>query len=209
MSEEIYFANHSRAFKFPWSLYHRPLLEDLIEFLTSNRSKEMSILVIGPGDFFELGFLKDINAKVSILDIDQRVLTNIKEKNPSMDITTYLVDENFGGYPEGQRFDVIYAKEVIEHIPRYDFFLWKIKELLSENGKVWLSTPNYGYFLLPFLEITILEFIARLSGFSRFEIHPSKFSVELLQNAMMKAGFKNLSIKETDFRFAIIAIGKN
>lgn len=208
MSEEIYYSNHARALKFPWSLYHRPLLEDLLNFFKENLKDDMNLLIIGPGDFFELGFLKEFKIKISLLDIDSRVLNRIKEKNPNLQISTYMVDELFNGYPIHEKFDVIYAKEVIEHIPRYDIFLEKIKGLLAENGKIWLSTPNYGYFILPFLERTILEFIARLSGFSRKDIHPSKFSAQSLKEAILKVGFRDVHISETDFRFAITAKGK-
>lgn len=207
-NHEVYFANHKKALRFPWSLYHVPLLESLNEFLKSSVKNGSKVLVIGPGDFQEIDLLSTLGSEIYLLDIDPRVLELNIERHGSRIKKTFLVDENFGGYPVGLEFDAIYAKEVVEHIPEYKSFLKKLNSLLTTNGRVWLSTPNYGHFILPLLERTALELIARLSGFSRKDIHPSKFGKDSLEAAMKETGFKNLSVSETPFKFALTAIAQ-
>jgi 2-polyprenyl-3-methyl-5-hydroxy-6-metoxy-1,4-benzoquinol methylase len=198
--DQVYLVNHGRAMKFPWSLYHAPLIHSLNEFLKGIPNPQgKKILVIGPGDLQELPLLKDLGLEVSLLDIDQRVL----EKLAALVSETYLVDENFEGYPNPESFDAIYAKEVIEHLPDPHPFIKKVYAILKPGGMVWMSTPNYGFFLLPLLEKTILEVIARLSGFSRRDIHPTKFNKTQLESLFKAHEFK---IRKTEVTFAGLAL---
>ena len=53
MSEAVdYFANHRHKLKFPWSLYHRPIVSALEAALGSSLGPE--VLNVGSGPFFEL-----------------------------------------------------------------------------------------------------------------------------------------------------------
>jgi 2-polyprenyl-3-methyl-5-hydroxy-6-metoxy-1,4-benzoquinol methylase len=200
---EVYYDNHSKALKFPWSIYHKPLLEDLDRFLKLYLKPGMKILVIGPGDFQEFNLISSYKAKIYLLDIDPRVIENNTSKLGNQIEKSYVVGSNFEGYPENETFDIIYAKEVIEHIPLSEKFLSRLNNLCSHKGKVWISTPNYGFFLLPLLESTVLELVARLSGFSRKHIHPSKFSKKSLLNSVKEAGFKKVKGHETFLKLAL------
>jgi 2-polyprenyl-3-methyl-5-hydroxy-6-metoxy-1,4-benzoquinol methylase len=202
-SHEVYFKNHNKVLLFPWSIYHRPLLENLESFLRTNISADTRILVIGPGDFDEIFLLTSLGAEISIMDIDPRVLEMHKSRHHQIK-DFFLVDEDFGGYPSEELFDLIYAKEVIEHIVDYPSFLKRLHKMLRPKGKIWLSTPNYGFFLLPLLESTVLEFIAMASGFSRRDIHPSKFSETKLYSSVHEQGFKNIKTLITFLKLALI-----
>lgn len=202
--DQVYLSNHGRAMRFPWSLYHLPLIRSLHHFLSSVKNPAgKKILVIGPGDLQELSLLKDLAFEVSILDIDQRVLDKLRKEYPESIRNSYLVDDNFMGYPDPESFDVIYAKEVIEHLPVPEHFVRKVRDILRPHGVVWMSTPNYGFFLLPFLEKTILEVIARLSGFSRRDIHPSRFDREKLERIFSDNGFE---VQNVEVTFAGLAL---
>lgn len=203
---EVYFVNHHRPNKFPWSIYHAPLLNGLEKFLKSiNGIESKHVLVVGPGDLQEIDMLIDLGFRISVADIDQRTLQFLKSKNYPIE-NYYLVTSGYKGYPD-LKFDAIYAKEVIEHIVDDQIFLSKMYELLKANGRLWLSTPNYGFFLLPLLEVTILELIARLSGFSRLGIHPNKFNVSKLEEHLHDAGFKQINSEITFLRLAIWSTG--
>jgi 2-polyprenyl-3-methyl-5-hydroxy-6-metoxy-1,4-benzoquinol methylase len=200
---EVYFKNHRNTMIFPWSIYHRPLYQSLIQTINSLPTGS-SVLVVGPGYLAEGEELKKKNLKVSLLDIDPRVLEyHQKVQNHTIE-AFHLVDEKGGGYPEKQ-FDFIYAKEVIEHVPDPEKFLGDLKRCLRRGGLLWLSTPNYGFFLLPFLERTVLEWIAWLNGFSRKGIHPSQFTSSTLFFELQKMDFVKISVKETRLRLALIA----
>ena len=71
MEQSDYFANHVRARKFPWSLYHQPLEKDLARFLSELAQGE--VLVVG------CGLLHEIDAAPAgltfhVVDIDQRAV---------------------------------------------------------------------------------------------------------------------------------------
>ena len=200
---EEYYSNHSRAFKFPWSIYHEPLLEDLKKAISSIENPSgKSALVIGPGDFFEFQNLNEKGFKVSILDIDPRVIEKSKHQLGNKIENYFLVDENFNGYPE-ETFDLIYAKEVIEHIPDTKKFLANLLSLGHANSLFWLSTPNYGDWVLPFIEKTFLEIVARLSGFSRKGIHPRPFSKQTLSEAFETSGFSIEAVNKMPLKLSL------
>ncbi|MBC7396127.1 MAG: class I SAM-dependent methyltransferase [Bdellovibrionales bacterium] len=209
-NHQTYFRNHGKAARFPWSLYHLPLLKHLERFLGQNSfTGEKSVLVVGPGELHELSMLKHYGYRPSVADIDERTLNQLKEQQPEEIDSYYLINEKFQGYPDTKKFDAIYAKEVIEHIPDSVAFLKKMKALLKPGGKIWLSTPNYGYFLLPFLEATFLELVARFSGFTRRGIHPNKFNAEKFEQELVQSGFGEIKIFHTPGQLALCGQGTN
>jgi 2-polyprenyl-3-methyl-5-hydroxy-6-metoxy-1,4-benzoquinol methylase len=204
-NHQPYLVNHAKALKFPWSIYHVPLINSLNQFLENIPEPQLKkVLVIGPGDFQELPILIDQGFEISILDIDERVLTRLKSVAQIKNF--YLVDEHFNGYPPAESFDIVYAKEVIEHLPHPADFLRQIFSILKQGGRLWLSTPNYGFFLLPLLENTFLEVVARLSGFTRKNIHPSKFGPAKLKSALESQCFSIESLNVTPGKLAMTAV---
>jgi len=74
-------------------------------------------------------------------------------------------------------FDAIIAKEVIEHLEEPERWARSLAKRLAPGGELLITTPNYGRFsTLPLLEGTLLELVARLDGYSRKHIHPSRFT---------------------------------
>jgi hypothetical protein len=78
-----------------------------------------------------------------------------------------------------------------------------LRRALVPSGRLWLSTPNYGEPWLAALESTVLELIARRSGFSRREIHPTRFSRHSLARGLAAAGFEQVDVRVTPTRLAI------
>jgi len=207
--EQDYFLNHSRTSKFPWSLYHQPILNHWIETLkkVSQTQMKVRILAIGPGSFEELHLMPE-NCELCVVDIDPRVITHIKNLKDSRIREVRQVSES----PKLEilgTFDFIYAKEVIEHIVDADEYITSLKANLAPQGTLWLSTPNYGYFLLPLLESTFLEAIARRDGYSRKHIHPNKYSVEKFRELFKKNGFSNVQIQAVSLKMALVGTGSN
>jgi hypothetical protein len=82
-----------------------------------------------------------------------------------------------------------------------------MRKLLAPGGRLWLSTPNYGEPWLPALESTVLELVARRDGFSRRDIHPTRFSRRSLERGMTAAGFDDVRVRTTPTRLALTAWG--
>ncbi|HLL25369.1 MAG TPA: hypothetical protein VK427_24705, partial [Kofleriaceae bacterium] len=105
----------------------------------------------------------------------------------------------------GRRFAGIYAKEVVEHVLAWPTWLVGLRRGLVPNGRLWLSTPNYGEPWLPALESTVLEVIARRDGFSRRQLHPTRFSKRSLRRGLVAAGFESVDVRPTATRLALTA----
>ena len=206
-----YFANHARARRFPWTLYHKPLEADLARFLRQVSAEHPAgeVLVVG------CGLLHEIDAAPSglrfhVVDIDPRAVDAVlARQDPRIIGGTVVPPEEpislAALYRPGRGFAAIYAKEVIEHVLSWPAWLTGLRRALVPSGRLWLSTPNYGEPWLPALEATALELIARRDGFSRRELHPSRFSARSLARGLRAAGFESVQAKVTPTRLAITA----
>jgi len=200
-----YFANHARARQFPWTLYHQPLEKDLAKFLRQVSAEHPTgeILVVG------CGLLHEIDAAPSgltfhVCDIDERAVAAVLERNDPR-ITGGTVVEPEQVIEIGRRFAGIYAKEVVEHVLAWPTWLVGLRRALVPSGRLWLSTPNYGEPWLAALESTVLELIARRSGFSRRHLHPTRFSKRSLARGLRSAGFEGVDVRTTPTRLALTA----
>ena len=206
-----YFANHARARRFPWTIYHQPIEQDLGRFLRQVAAEHPAgeLLVVG------CGLLQEIDAAPSglrfhVVDVDPRAVDAVLARRDPWIIGGSVVA------PEqpidlaalgraGRGFAAIYGKEVIEHVLSWPLWLTGLRRALVPSGRLWLSTPNYGEPWLPAIESTVLEVIARRSGFTRKHIHPTRFSRGSLVRGLRAAGFESVEAHTTPTRLAITA----
>jgi len=199
-----YFANHARARQFPWTLYHQPLERDLARFLAEVPAPG-EVLVVGCGLLHEID-AAPAGLRYTVADIDERAVAAVLARGDARIAGGVVVP------PEapldrvlGRKFAAIYAKEVVEHVLAWPTWLAGMRRALVPGGRLWLSTPNYGEPWLPALESTVLELVARRSGFSRKHIHPTRFSRHSLERALAGAGFHDVDAAVTITRLAITA----
>jgi len=195
-----YFVNHAKARRFPWTLYHRPLEADLARFLANVHG---TVLVVGCGLLHELDVAPP-GVEFVVADVDERAVEAVLERNDKRIVDGIVVQpEQAPSFRN--KFDAIYAKEVVEHVLAWPSWLTGLRRSLVHGGKLWLSTPNYGEPWLPALESTVLELVARRDGFSRREIHPTRFSRRSLDRGLRSAGFIDVDVNVTTTRLAITA----
>ena len=199
-----YFANHARARQFPWTIYHRPLERDLAGFLGRVAEEHPSgeVLIVG------CGLLHEIDAappglRFHVVDIDERALAAaLARRDPRITGGTVVAPErpidDCLGAGAARRFAGIYAKEVVEHVLAWPGWLAGLRRALLPGGRLWLSTPNYGEPWLAALESTVLELVARRSGFSRRDLHPTRFSRRSLARGLRAVGFDEVSVHVVD-----------
>ena len=200
-----YFANHERARKFPWTLYHAPLERDLANFLARTASEHPNgdVLVVGCGLLHEIDEAP-AGLRYTVADIDPRAVEAVMaRKDPRIVAGEVVAPER--PIELGTKFAAIYAKEVIEHIHFWPTWLAGLRRALVPGGRLWLSTPNYGEPWLPTLESTVLEMVARRDGFSRRHIHPTRFSKRSLARGLEAAGFVDVRARVMPTRLAITA----
>lgn len=202
-----YFDNHQRSRRFPWSIYHGQLEEDLGSFLRSVCAEAAGasphVLVIGCGLLTELDRAPQ-RIRITAVDLDARAVEIAKTSADPRLVAAHVVapDQELRGLGS---FDAAYAKEVVEHIPDYGAWLQDVSAALRPGGRIWLSTPNYGEPWLPAIEFTILELVARSGGYTRFGMHPAKFSAGRLRQALSAAGFTDVDVRARALRLALVA----
>jgi 2-polyprenyl-3-methyl-5-hydroxy-6-metoxy-1,4-benzoquinol methylase len=206
-----YFENHARARRFPWTLYHRPLEQDLGRFLRQVAAEHPAgdVLVVGCGLLHELDAAPS-GLRFHVVDVDPRAVEAVLgPRDPRIAAGTVVAPERPLSLEElgrpGRGFAGIYAKEVVEHVRSWPLWLTGLRRALVPSGRLWLSTPNYGEPWLPAIESTVLELIARGSGFSRRHLHPTRFSAGSLGRGLRAAGFEGVEVKVAPSRLAITA----
>ena len=202
-----YFANHARARRFPWTLYHAPLERDLAAFLAQVAAERAAgeVLVVGCGLLHELDAAPP-GLRFTVADIDARAVEAVlARRDPRIAGGHVVAPEAPVDAQLPRRFDAIYAKEVVEHVLAWPGWLAGLRRALVPGGRLWLSTPNYGEPWLPALESTVLELVARKSGFSRRDIHPTRFSRGTLARGLCAAGFADVRAHVTPTRLALTA----
>lgn len=116
-----------------------------MEFLVSALPplKSLDILDIGCGGGLTCEPLTRLGARVTGLDADPHAIKVAKQHADSMDLSIYYHHgsaEEFG--EKGERFDVVLALEIIEHVSDSQAFVDACSKLVKPNGLIVFSTLN-------------------------------------------------------------------
>jgi SAM-dependent methyltransferase len=167
------------------------------------------VLNVGSGPFFELELLPRDDARFTVCDIDERAVALAREQYGARLHGADVVPA--GGrlpYDDG-RFDLVVSMDVIEHLHEPGPWLDEIVRVLRPGGMLFLTTPNYGVgSSLALIERTVLEAIARLQGFSRARLHPSKFHRARLADALAATGLRDVVVRPIAFRWVLAATAR-
>ena len=188
MTEAPYFINHARKDRFPWSIYHQPLGDGFRRVLAQHRGGR--VLVVGCG--LEPFVPEAYGVTFFGCDLDPNAITESKKLFPEMANRLAVCPSENELPTEGEfagDFDVVLAKEVVEHLPYPAPWASMLARRVKVGGSLVLSTPNYGLSsTLGLLERTALELVARKDGYSRAHIHPSKFDKQRLRDLNVGSG---------------------
>jgi 2-polyprenyl-6-hydroxyphenyl methylase / 3-demethylubiquinone-9 3-methyltransferase len=117
----------------------------LIDFPIENKK----ILDIGCCAGFLSIELAKKGAQVTGVDSSQYAVNAAVHNATKNQVTCSFIKQNFSIFHSEDKFDLIIAKDVIEHIQEDEKFLKKIASLLKEDGKVIITTQNsfsFNYF---------------------------------------------------------------
>ncbi|MEW5739888.1 MAG: methyltransferase domain-containing protein [Myxococcota bacterium] len=204
MAEAVdYFSNHAMKFRFPWRLYHQPILDSLRRAIAGAPGRR--VLNVGSGPFLELERLDVRQVEFTLCDIDERAIAEARKIHGSK-VSRYDVTQVGAPLPYATgSFDLVISMDVIEHLPDPRPWLDENVRVLKPGGHLFLTTPNYGSGTLSLLENTALEAIARVQGFSRKNLHPTKFSRASLSRALVDAGLDNVHVQSIAFDWVLSA----
>jgi len=191
-----YFDNHERRNRFPWSLYHADLAKRIANVI-ADHSPEARVLLVGCGlePYIEGA---PHGTEFWGCDVDARAVECCARMEPEL-APRLAVCPSAYELPEAPGFegpfDVIVAKEVVEHLDEPVRWVRGLSERVALGGELVLTTPNYGRLsTLPLIEATVLELVARKDGYSRRHIHPSKFDRRRLSALQVGEGMKLVSV---------------
>jgi len=205
MSDD-YFSNHALKLRFPWRLYHAPIVTALQRAITCSPGPD--VLNIGSGPFFELEKLHDSGRHFTVCDIDPRAVALARERYGAR-LAGADVLEPAGRLPYADgRFDAVVSMDVIEHVVEPLAWLREALRVLKQDGLLFLTTPNYGSRSLRVIESTALEAVARLQHFSRKNLHPTKLTETRLDSVLRQAGVRTLSIERMAFDWVLSAYAR-
>ncbi|MEW6434447.1 MAG: class I SAM-dependent methyltransferase [Myxococcota bacterium] len=193
MSEAVdYFSNHALKLRFPWRLYHQPIVEALQRAIAGAPGPD--VLNVGSGPFLELSRLDTGPSRFTLCDIDARAIEVARELHGARLARTDVIPAGAPlPYPEAS-FDLVVSMDVIEHLGDPRPWLRELVRVLRPGGHLFLTTPNYGSMSLTILELTALELIARIQGFSRRHLHPTKFTAQRLRHQLAAEGLDRIIV---------------
>ncbi|MBX7196633.1 MAG: methyltransferase domain-containing protein [Sandaracinaceae bacterium] len=199
MTAAPYFVNHARKDRFPWSVYHRPLIDGfkrVLEDVGRRQGRSARVLVVGCG--LEPFFPGIDGVTFYGCDLDPQAIEESQRLFPEMKDRLAVCPSENALPSEGAfagDFDVVLAKEVVEHLPDPAPWARMLAERVKVGGALVLSTPNYGLdSSLGLLERTVLEWVARRDGYTRAHIHPSKFDRRRLRDLDVGPGMELVDI---------------
>jgi SAM-dependent methyltransferase len=198
-----YFENHRHKLRFPWTLYHRPIVSAFGAAL--GKSPGVEVLNVGSGPFFELEEIDARDRRITICDVDPRAIELARELHDGKLAGSDVVQPGAPLPYAGDRFDLVVSMDVVEHLPDPEPWLRELFRVMKPGGMLFLTTPNYASRGLVTIERTALELVARLQGFSRKSLHPSKLTPRTLSDLLGTLGFERVELDILAFGWVLAA----
>ena len=198
-----YFSNHRNKLRFPWRLYHAPVIRALTEAVLQSPADDA--LNVGSGPFIELSLLPKTPHRWTVCDLDPRAIESARALHGDRIVRADVSPRgNALPYPS-RSFSLVVAMDVIEHVRKPLEFVRELSRVLRPGGHLFVTTPNYGSESLKIIESTVLELIARLQGFSRKNLHPTRLNESGLRDAIGAVGLQNVDVRRLAFGWALAA----
>lgn len=193
MSEAVdYFVNHARKLRFPWRLYHGPIVRELARTIAETPGHD--VLDVGAGPFLERDLLPH-DRRYVICDLDARAVEAARRLHGAALVRADVIEDGLH-LPYGDAtFDLVFSTDVIEHVREPAPWLRELERVTRPGGRLFLTTPNYASWSFRLLEATALELVARASGFSRRRLHPTKLDPARLRSLLEVAGLAHIETR--------------
>ena len=102
-----------------------------------------------------------------ICDVDARAVEVARSLHGAAILRADVVEDGLHLPYDDASFDLVCSTEVIEHVGEPAPWLRELARVTRPGGGLFLTTPNCASWPFRVLEATVLELVARASGFSR------------------------------------------
>ena len=148
------------------------------------------VLSVGCGDGTIAKGVSDAVKKVVAIDISQQAINVAKKFNNSLNI--FYVKKNIEDFNPEEKLNIALLFEVVEHLFQPKEVLSKIYNILSDEGIILISTPNYDRATRKVKKLPIINFIRKLQGKNSERIncdHFQEYTYKQLEDFLNDAGF--------------------
>lgn len=199
--------------------YVIPYIEPFVEI-----TKETTVLEIGCGEAGNLKPFLDIGCRCVGIDISEGRIENGKKffaDHPYVD-RLELIAEDIYNIDTPEEFDIIISRDVIEHIPNQEKFMYKCRDFMKPNGIYFIGFPpwynpfgghqqlltNKLFSKLPYFHIIprrMYKGLLKLIGENErkiegmLEIYDTRITIDRLNRILKKNDYTIL--KKTDYLF--------
>ncbi len=139
------------------------------------------LLDIGCGEGVLLENAKRLGFDVTGVDYSEQAVEMCREKN----LRALCLDIEGQGLPFDEEFDIAIAGEIIEHLFDYYRFLASVNKCLTQNGLLFLTTPNSAWFVY-----RVLYLLGKTPTEIQSLLHLRFFSLSHLLAICRDQGFK-------------------
>jgi len=125
------------------TLYYRKKTQEVLRLINFPMENKKVLDIGSCAGYFSIGLAKK-GAIVTGIDSSEYAIAAAKQnaKLNKVEDKCKFIKEDFNIAEFKDKFDLIFAKDVIEHIEEDEEFLKKIKSLLKEDGEVIIATQN-------------------------------------------------------------------
>ena len=192
INPEILYKNYNHCFS-SWKM--QPHIPDEIQTIASNSNKE-SIIEIACNDGLFLEELKK-NYFSKIIGVEPNKIAGEIARKKGFKVYSEMLTENLAKkiIEEEGKFEVVVARQVLEHIPDIENFFKCIDILIKKDGLLFVDIPDIKE---EFISMGDLSFV--------WEEHPNYFTETTLKNILKKFYYLPFIIRNYGFSSSTLAI---
>lgn len=155
---------------------HKNFQQDRLDLISPYFDKTKKFLEVGCSSGMFLTHIKDQFQSVAGNEFDETCASFVEKK---LGIQVYTQDLDHYNIPN-QSFDYIASFQVLEHTENPQFFLSKLKDLLKDDGKIFIEVPNLHD------PLRVLWNVPAYEKFYYHEAHTHYFSKKSLEKLCQK-----------------------
>mgnify|MGYP000082841119 CR=1 FL=1 len=141
IEQDVTIYEKSNIYEYDNSIMMHYYPKRIVEILkTQNTYKKIKCLELGIGHGYTTEYFATYFDDYTVLDGDEKIINKFVNEHP--DFNVKIVKTYFEEFCTNEKYDVIICGFVLEHVDNPDKILNKYKNMLTPNGKIFITVPN-------------------------------------------------------------------